>query len=92
VTEAVLRRGVTRMAWEHKSEFLPGPAVALDYLHAAQQEVRREGERALPPPAKPGGPDDPGQVSAKEQARQYLRARGFWARSGIREWDGRGRL
>ena len=75
VTEPVLRRGVTRICWEHKGEFLPPPAIALDYLHAAQQEVRRETEKALPPPPRPGGPEEEGQMSAKEAAREYLRQR-----------------
>lgn len=77
ITDAVFRRGVTRIAWEHKGDFLPPPAIALDFFHAAQQDVRRETEKALPPPPLPPGPDDPGQISAKERAREYLRARGL---------------
>lgn len=77
VTEPVFRRGVTRICWEHKGDFIPPPAIVLDFFHAALQEVRRETEKALPPPPLPPGPDDPGQISAKEAARAYLRARGL---------------
>lgn len=77
VTPEALRRGVIRLCWEHKGDFIPSPAVALDYLHVGLQEARRETEKALPPPPKPAGPDDPAQMAAKEAARAYLRARGL---------------
>jgi hypothetical protein len=83
ITQDVFLTAVYAIAWKHKGGFLPEPATALEYFRAALQERRREGEQALPPPPKPGGPDDPAQVSAKEAARAYLRARGLWARRGF---------
>jgi len=51
ITPEAFRRGVNRMCWEHKGDFLPGPAVALDFFSVAVKEVRRETEKALSPPA-----------------------------------------
>jgi hypothetical protein len=86
VTGPVFTKGVTLICWQHKGDFIPPPAVALDFFHEAQRQVRAETEKALPPPPKPGGPDDPGQVGAKEEARAYLARLGLAKVGGF---DGR---
>lgn len=74
VTEPVLRRGVTRIAWEHKGQFVPPPAIALDFFHAAQQELRRETARALPAPAPPTDDERLQARARSEAAKEAARA------------------
>lgn len=77
VTDDVFRRTVSLVRFKFTGPFVPGLAELLDFCHLALSELRRETEKALPPPPLPPGPDDPGQISAKEAARAYLRARGL---------------
>lgn len=49
----VFRAGIKRIAWEHKGDFLPTPAAALEFFQATADQLRRETQKALPPPAAP---------------------------------------
>lgn len=51
VTKGAFVAAVYEIAWKHKDDFLPGPAVALDFFRAAQLKIDRETQKALPPPA-----------------------------------------
>lgn len=62
ITSAVFGVAIYRIAWGHKEDFAPGPAVALDYFREAEREERRTREQeeqrralAAPPPSATAG-------------------------------------
>ena len=69
VTADVFRTGVNRIAWEHAGEFLPTPKAALGFFEAAAEQLRREAQKALPPPREPPATGD----EAMERFRAMVR-------------------
>lgn len=56
VTRQVFARGVLLVAWTHAGDFLPPPAIALDYFREAERVLDREAraqQAQLPAPAPP---------------------------------------
>ena len=76
VTQVVFAAGVLQIAWRHQGDFLPGPALALDYFQAASDELDRENRRRLPRPAPPTDDErleaDARSAAAKGAARAKL--------------------